>query len=360
MKKEVANIIFAGFYQRFVLLLKIVLFPGVFFLVYDAEAQRTDIMILNNGDRITGDIKRMEMGVLTIKTNDMGTLKVDWSKVKSLRTEKTYEIEMSSGMLYYTSFDTLSKPGEIALVTQFEPEYEYFSVEKSKMVRFSRLKDLILRRFSGNYSIGIGLVKADHLSKFNFGATTKYNAKKNSFQLDINSNRSSTDGNVPNLDQNVKFIYYHRFINKWIAGSSATAEQNTELGLDLRLILALSGGKFLIQTNLHRLILLGGFQGTREFTSDSERKTNLEAIFQTRYDIYKFQHPKINIGTYLTAFPSVSQFGRFRSEINLSASIELFKDFFFKVDFYFKSDNKPATEASKTDYNFNTSIAYSF
>ncbi len=317
-------------------------------------------MILNNGDRITGDIKRMEMGVLTIKTDDMGTLQVDWLRVKSLRTEKTYEIEMSSGMLYYTSFDTLSKPGEIALVTQFEPEYEYFSVDKLKIVRFSRLKDLIWRRFSGNYSIGIGLIKADNLSKFNFGATTKYNARKNSFQLDIKSNRSSTDGNTPNLDQNVKFIYYHRFNNKWIAGSSTTAEQNTELGLDLRLILALSGGKYLIQTNLHWLSLLGGFQGTREFTSDSEQKTNLEAIFQTRYDIFKFQRPKINVGTYLTAFPSISDWGRFRSEINLNASIELFKDFYFKVDFYFKSDNKPAAEASSTDYNFNTSIAYSF
>jgi len=356
LKGIIKYIIHAEYHRRFVILL----FISLFFLVFEAKAQRTDIMILNNGDRITGDIKRMEMGVLTIKTNDMSTLHVDWLKVRSLRTEKTYEIRMSSGMLYYTSFDTLSKPGEIALVTQFEPEYESFPVDKSKIVQFTRVKDLKWRRFNGNYSLGVGLVKADHLSKFNFSAVTRYKAKKNSFELELKSNRSKTEGNDPNVNQNVKINYFREFNKKWITGSSATAEQNTELGLDLRLILALYGGKYLIQTNLQRLVVLGGLQTTREFTSDLEQKTNLEAIFQTRYDIFKFQRPKINIGTYVTAFPSASQFGRFRSEINLIASIEIFKDFFLKVDFYFKSDNRPAANASTSDFSVNTSIAYSF
>ncbi len=77
-----------------------------------------------------------------------------------------------------------------------------------------------------------------------------------------------------------------------------------------------------------------------------------------RYDIYKFQHPKVNVFIGLALYPSISDFGRVRSGIAVDASVELFKDFFFTVGFYFKSDNKPAQNASSTDYNFNTAISY--
>ena len=33
-------------------------------------AQRTDILLLKNGDHITGEVKKMEYGLLTYKTDD--------------------------------------------------------------------------------------------------------------------------------------------------------------------------------------------------------------------------------------------------------------------------------------------------
>ena len=325
-----------------------------------AEAQKTDILVLKNGDRITGDLKKLDMGSLTIKTNDMGTLQVDWSKVKSIRTTKTYEVKLTSGIIYYASFDTISEPEKIALVTQFAPDYQSFNVDQWNIVSIIRVKDIIWNRFAGKYSLGIGLLKADNLSKFNFSAVTSYRSRKYFFELDLNSNRSQTDGGSPNLDQNGKFNAYRFIGGDWIVGSSASMEQNTEMSLDLRVSLSLEGGKYLFQNNLHKLILVGGFQATQEHKADSLSQFNIESLASLRYNIFKFQHPKINIGSSLFIYPSLSDLGRFRSEFNVSASIELFKDFFFGIDFYFKSDNQTAEDASSIDYNFNTSIGYSF
>ncbi len=360
MKKGLQIISQRKYRQQIVICFRGLIFLFFLFLVFQAKAQKTDILILNNGDKITGDFKRMEMGSVTIKTDAMGTINVDWTQVTSLRTKKTFEIRMASGMLYYASFDTTSRPGKVALVTQFEPEYEVFYVDVMKIVRITRLKDVFWRRFSGNYSIGFGLSKGDKQSKFNFNAITKYTSKKYLLQLDLNSNRSNSGTSIASINQNAQLTYSRYLGKKWAYGSSVNVEQNTEMGLDLRILLALQAGLFIIQTNLQRLIVAGGFQGTREKNTDSSTKNNIEGILEARYDIYKFQHPQVNVTASAAMYPSISEIGRLRSSISLSTSVELFKNFYFTLGGYFKSDNRPAENASSTDYNVSTSISFNF
>ena len=45
-------------------------------------AQKTDIVILENGDRITGEIKRLEAGLLNFSTDTMGTVNIEWRFIR--------------------------------------------------------------------------------------------------------------------------------------------------------------------------------------------------------------------------------------------------------------------------------------
>jgi len=56
-----------------VLFLLILCFTGL-----TSFAQKDDTVRLYNGDRITGEFKRLEYGMLNFKTNDMGTLNIEW------------------------------------------------------------------------------------------------------------------------------------------------------------------------------------------------------------------------------------------------------------------------------------------
>jgi putative salt-induced outer membrane protein YdiY len=74
-----------------------------------------DEIILENGDRITGEILTKDDGTVSVKTSYAGTIKIDWQQVKSIETESPVEV--------------MFVDKEIKEVTSFFPEDE---VEKSK------------------------------------------------------------------------------------------------------------------------------------------------------------------------------------------------------------------------------------
>ena len=69
-----------------------------------AAAQgRTDIVTLANGDRITGEVRRLERGRLQFKTDDAGTLYLEWDKLTSVVTTRLVEIGTADGSTYLGS-----------------------------------------------------------------------------------------------------------------------------------------------------------------------------------------------------------------------------------------------------------------
>ena len=60
-------------------------------------ADRTDIIYMQNGDRITGEIKKLERGRLEYKTDDMKTLEVEWLKIDFIQSVHVFDMESVSG-----------------------------------------------------------------------------------------------------------------------------------------------------------------------------------------------------------------------------------------------------------------------
>ena len=56
-----------------------------------------DVVILKNGDRITGEVKGAAGGKLTIKTDHSGEIKVSMAAVANLTTTHPVTIELESG-----------------------------------------------------------------------------------------------------------------------------------------------------------------------------------------------------------------------------------------------------------------------
>ncbi len=44
-------------------------------------SRKTDIVTLYNGDRVTGELKSMYVGLLEINTNSMGTIQIEWQEI---------------------------------------------------------------------------------------------------------------------------------------------------------------------------------------------------------------------------------------------------------------------------------------
>jgi hypothetical protein len=70
-----------------------------------AHAQKTDVVKLANGDRITGEVKSLTKGQLKFSTDDAGTNYLEWDKVVSLEAARQFDVTISDGRRYFGSLE---------------------------------------------------------------------------------------------------------------------------------------------------------------------------------------------------------------------------------------------------------------
>jgi hypothetical protein len=91
-----------------------------------SNAQRTDLLFLRNGNKITGEIKKLQYGVLTYKTDDVGSLTVKWKDVIRLKSVKRYELTIISRdnkVYYWLHRHHCSKGGSNFSIGQYKYTY---------------------------------------------------------------------------------------------------------------------------------------------------------------------------------------------------------------------------------------------
>jgi len=64
-------------------------------------AERTDVVYLHNGDRITGEVKSLFRGKLEFKTDHMGTLLIEWDDIMEIVSDTGQVIELTNGQRFY-------------------------------------------------------------------------------------------------------------------------------------------------------------------------------------------------------------------------------------------------------------------
>jgi hypothetical protein len=54
---------------------------GIIVSTTAAAADKTDIMLFKNGDRLTGEVKSLDRGKVSFDTDAMGVIKVEWDDI---------------------------------------------------------------------------------------------------------------------------------------------------------------------------------------------------------------------------------------------------------------------------------------
>ncbi len=67
-----------------------------------AEARdKTDVITLRNGDHVTGEILSLQFGQLQLKTDDMGTLEIEWDAIATIESRYFFDVEQIGGQRSY-------------------------------------------------------------------------------------------------------------------------------------------------------------------------------------------------------------------------------------------------------------------
>jgi hypothetical protein len=319
--------------------------------------QKNDTVYLNNGDRITGELKKFEYGLMFLKTDAMETVTIEYDRISTVYSAKNFEFRTSSGYRYYGTILHSKVPGTIDIATSTD------TIPKPlwDIVQITSIKNSFFQKIDGSIDLGVNFTKASDVFQYSLMASVSHRTENYSTQLDLSSILSDQDDIVSkNNDLGLNVTRY--LPGKWFARVESKYQQNTELDLNSRIQAGIGGGYDLLRSNSQRLYGLAGFLGNHETTIDSSLESyNVELLFSAQYKWFRYSDPKIDVTSGFNLYPSLSTSGRIRFEYDLSAKIEILKDVFFNITLYENFDNNPsASNASRNDWGIITSIGYTF
>lgn len=327
-------------------------FPFIFMLLMIAHAgytQKTDKVRLKNGDVITGEILSMRLAMLTYKMDGPGTINVKWEEVVGFKSDKVFEVTLRWGTIVTTRVDS-----------NF---YVTYHATVDDIIELVPIKDKILRRLRGDFNLGFNYSKSSGVLQFNLYTDVHYKIPIWDFSITVNSVVTSQKSDTTTTKkQDVTFSVLKDLKNKWFVGAYLGWQQNTELGLNNRILLTGVIAQTPISDNHNRLILSAGLSTNMEQSIQSVTySTNLDGVVMVGYKRFYYNTPKLSIDALAAFYPGLSDWGRIRMDDNLSVSVEIFKDFSIGLNVYYTYDSKPPAGALSTnDYGFNFTIGYFF
>jgi len=330
-----------------------------FVLSHLASAQKTDKVLLTDGDWITGEIKKLDFGKVTFKTNAAGTINVKWENIYMMRSDKFFEVRLNRGLTYYGAFDTTGRNFEVKLLR----EDTIRIINMNRIVEFNQIKDRFWARLDGNADIGYSYTKGSQVSQLNGSLRLTYRHRNSYISAAANTIITEQPERATSRKQDANLSYRYNLGKNFDTNMFTVAEQNTELGVDLRLSLGGGLSKNWFRSNTMRLYTTLGALVNRESTDDLENNTtNYEGIFIFEYKIFRYRDPEIDLTTSYAFIPSFTVSGRYRGNFDTKIQYEIFKDFYLGLTFYHTLDSKPQSETalSKTDWGIVTSIGYSW
>jgi hypothetical protein len=317
---------------------------------------KTDVVVLKNGDHITCEIRRLARGKLRVKTDDMGTVDIEWDKVESLTARGLFEIEDLTGHLYFGPLETIPEEGlQVATATGIE------TVPLVSVVRIMMLRTTFWKRLSGSIAVGFGYTKSSDLAQFNGDLSVKFTRPSFSAEFKASSFIQRQE-NVDDTTRNSASLSYTRtFENRQFALGQVSADQNRELGFDIRAGVTAAWGRYLLRSQGNEVLGAAGLYVNREIPVEGEQTTNLEALIAFDWANFAFDFPKTDIEITSIFYVGLTQWGRYRVDLDGRLDRELFTDFHLILTGYYDYDSQPPTEgAAKDDYQVSLAIGYSF
>jgi len=324
-------------------------------------APKTDVAVLINGDRITGEIKSLEHNRLKVSTSHMGTIYIEWDKIARLQTDQYLLIERTDGSRYYGQL--VASDQDSRLEVRRDPKRPAEPLEMATVVRAQPIAggDFI-DRLDGYASAGLDFAKASNRGSLDLAGGLSSRNRIRQWSLDGSVNLTE-DNDADEIDERWDLTgSWRRFLrDRYFWQGFGRFERNTELDLNLRSTAGGGVGRFLVQTNLAEWLVGAGLAYSHENYTGGERFNSVEAALTTQFAIFHYDFPETDITGAITLLPSLTKSGRYRSQADLRAKYEFVDDLFFELRLYGSYDSQPPTEdVEKSDYGFVTSLGYSF
>lgn len=327
--------------------------------VHYAQAERkTDVITLYNGDRITGEIKSLLDGKLSLSTDSMGSLSIEWQEIANVDSNYNYEVRLGNGERFFgTLHNDDKKPGIVGLIDVFgERTIGAQDVVEIRPVD-GRLADQLEVYVSANYSF----TKASGVAQTELNATASYDQRDatNSFSSRLTVSDTDEESTVSSRVTAQRRTWTDRKnVYRRVFGGF---ESNDELALDARYTLGYAFGRYFMDTSSSTFSGDIGAQVLTEQSTGGERQDSMEAVLTAEYSRWRFDTPKLDMRLGATLYPSLTESGRLRADTTAVVRWEIIEDLFWNVSTWGTYDNNSVDiEGGEFDWGITTGLGWTF
>ena len=315
---------------------------------------QNDSLILINGDVIIGELKTMDRGVAIFETDYSDKdFNIEWDGIKEMYTTTSYLITTSGGDRFNGTIESSGdKNVKITLDDGGSKEVPFMD-----LVYLKSVDEGFWHKIDAFVDIGFDMTKANNIMTFSTRSGIEYMAPVWSLGLTFNTNFTTQDevDNINRTDGGLTFKYF--LPKSFYIPVSVTYLRSSELNLNSRWTIAAGAGYYIFQTNhLYWGLDAGGAFNLENYVPDSITDLqSFEGFFGT--DLNLFDIGDFSLSTTARAFPSFTESGRWRFDLNLDTKYDLPLEFYIKLGFSLNYDNKPPS-GSDLDYVLYTGFGW--
>jgi putative salt-induced outer membrane protein YdiY len=319
-----------------------------------AYAQDPDVMITVTGEKLTGEIIRVEKDVLTFSTGySDADFKIEWDKVASLQSGRQFLVETFDGRRLSGSLipDATAKAAiQIAGA----------SVALADISAVQPFERGFWSRFDSALDFGYSMTKTNSAKQLSLGSNLSYR-DADYYDVLFANIFSSTQDNAPDTQRWDVGNDFRRFLgSRWYVNTTQDFLNSEEQGLDLRTTIGGGAGRYLLRSSAQHLAVGAGLAWTNERYTDeaTPAKDSAEAYFST-----EFMTEKLKITDFITRFtyyPSLTIDDRYRIAYRFDFDFNLPGDWYLRVGFFDNYDSQPQEGFSKNDYGWSNAFGFKF
>ena len=345
--------------SRALLLSCMMLIPSTLF-----AGKFTDVIVMKNGDRITGNMKALDGGRLSVSLDYVdGTISLDWLKVVRLESSKLFVVFTSDGASYEGNLVTIQTELDQAVKMRVTTGAgNRVEVNTSQIVRMSQTSDTFHERLTGNVDFGVIYSKGNQAAQYSFGTAIDYLRPRWAAGVVYNSNLSSSRGSNTSTRNQLGLSSYRLLPwRNYFYEGVANLLQSSVQGITLQTTLGGGFGYFFKDTNRARISVLGGmaWQGTNYKPSASQGPQNIAVgLISAEGKFFKFR--KTNLDVSASLMPAFSDPGRVRFNTNAGYYLKIFRNLSWNLSFYGNWDSQPPTGLSGSDYGSSSGLSWTF
>ena len=327
-----------------------------------AQAKRKDVVVMNNGDHFTGEVKRLQNGLLFVDTEYVSdSIGLDWNQVQSVQTTATYRIVLNNGQRLDGKIEKDSSDKAKSDDFLIREATEEVAVPSTSIASIETKKPTFWRQLQGAIDFGYSFASGNSQSTLNTDTSAAYATPAweaaTSFDATFSGQPGASKTNREDiLATFTKFLTRNSFLTV-LTDFLHSSQQD----LNLRTTLGGGYGRYLKRTTNSNLAWLGGVvyvHESFETTTGQPSDQSSEAVAGLKYNLVRFKFGEF--GSQVLVFPGLSDAGRIRLTTNNSATIKLANNFHLQFTFWDNFDSRPPVVTKKNELGISSGIGWSF